>query len=543
MASPAAFLSEEQFECFLCQDIFTDPVSIPCGHSFCSACIRGHLDDGRVPGGCPRCNRIFQGRPELCENSFAREMAQRIRAKRQTGKVSATGHHTAGDVLCDVCIGEKRTALKSCLACLASYCEPHLEPHLRVATLRIHKLIEPVADLEDRICRRHQRLLELFCRSDRTCVCVLCTETDHRCHDTVPVEREGRDRQAQIKKMEADVEQMIQDRLTKVDEIKHDVELSKKNLKQDIEDSREVFTALVRSIETGCAELVEVIQRKQREAESRAEGLLTELEWEIVELEKKRTDLKSLSHTEDHLHLLQDWSGIVVHSDNGVGIVRTAVSNIKDMLRLAVNKLSIQELEKVQQYAVDVHLDPRTANPWLVLSDDGMRVWDGEVEQRLPDSPERFDIAPCVLANRGFITGRHYWEVDVGDKTAWDLGVARQSVNRKGVVTLSPDDGYWAICLRNGREYRACAGQAVVLSVSQRPQIVGVFVDYEEGTVSFYDVEAKSHIYSFLNFHFTEAVFPLFNPDMSDGNNNTSPLIIRPVSGTGGAEALDDITI
>lgn len=128
----------------------------------------------------------------------------------------------------------------------------------------------------------------------------------------------------------------------------------------------------------------------------------------------------------------------------------------------------------------------------------------------------------------------------MGDKTAWDLGVARQSVNRKGVVTLSPEDGCWTVCLRKGSEYRACAGQAELLCLSQRPQIVGVFFDYEDGTVSFYDAEAKSHIYSFTNFQFTEAMFPFFNPEMSDSDSNKSPLIIRPVRGGGD---LDDVTI
>lgn len=128
----------------------------------------------------------------------------------------------------------------------------------------------------------------------------------------------------------------------------------------------------------------------------------------------------------------------------------------------------------------------------------------------------------------------------MGDKTAWDLGVARQSVNRKGLVTLCPEDGYWAVCLRKGSEYRACAGQAELLSLSRRPHVIGVFLDYEDGTVSFYDAEAKSHIYSFTQFRFTEAMFPLFNPDMSDSSSNKSPIIIRPASGDGD---LDDFTI
>lgn len=128
----------------------------------------------------------------------------------------------------------------------------------------------------------------------------------------------------------------------------------------------------------------------------------------------------------------------------------------------------------------------------------------------------------------------------MGDKTAWDLGVAGESVNRKGLVTLSPEDGYWAVCLRKGSEYRACAGEAELLCLPQRLQVVGVFLDYEDGMVCFYNAETKSHIYSFTHFQFTEAMFPFFNPEMSDSSSNKSALIIRPVSGGGD---LDDITI
>lgn len=147
------------------------------------------------------------------------------------------------------------------------------------------------------------------------------------------------------------------------------------------------------------------------------------------------------------------------------------------------------------------------------------------------------------LLKQGFTTGRHYWEVDVGDKTAWDLGVAKESVNRKGLITLCPEDGYWTICLRKGSEYRACAGQAELLCLAQRPHVIGVFLDYEEGRVSFYDAETQSHIYSFKCVQFTDAMLPFFNPDMSDNGSNKSPLIIRQVSGIDEGKDLDDITI
>lgn len=189
MASPSILLSDVQFRCCICQDVFCEPVSIPCGHSFCFTCITSHWDNS-VAISCPKCHTVFEGRPELCENYFAKEMSEQIRGRRQNGTMSTAGK----TIYCDVCIGKQMEALKSCLVCLTSYCESHLEPHLRVSTLKIHKLIEPIAMLEDRMCKRHQRLLELYCRSDQRCVCVLCTETDHRCHNTVPVERESQER-------------------------------------------------------------------------------------------------------------------------------------------------------------------------------------------------------------------------------------------------------------------------------------------------------------------------------------------------------------
>ncbi|XP_069015434.1 E3 ubiquitin-protein ligase TRIM39 [Embiotoca jacksoni] len=550
MASPSVLLSEVQFQCCICQDVFSEPVSIPCGHSFCFTCISSHWDDSFYVS-CPKCQNVFEGRPELCENSFAKEMSEQIRARRQNGVPSIAGKL----IHCDVCVGKQTKALKSCLVCLTSYCERHVEPHLRVATLKIHKLIEPVAMLENRMCKRHQRLLELFCRSDQRCVCVLCTETDHRCHDTVPVERESQEKKAQMKRVKADVQHMIQDRLQKVEEIRHSVELSKENSKRDIEESVEVLSALLHTMERSQAELVEMIQRKQEAAEQKAHRLIKELQLEIDELLSRRTEIEQLCFSDDHLHLVQRFpalssppitkpcSDIVVHSDTCLGSARRALANIERQLHSELKNLSVQEHEKMQQYAVDVLLDPRTANPWLVLSEDGRQVQDGDVEQKLTDIPERFDTAPCVLALRGFTTGRHYWEVDVRDKTAWDLGVAQESINRKGVVMLSPEDGYWTVCLRKGIEYRACAGQAELLCLSQRPQVIGVFLDYEDGTVSFFDAEAKSHIYSFTQLRFTEAMFPFLNPDMSDSGSNKSPLVIRPVSAVHGGRDLDDITI
>uniref|UniRef100_A0AAY4A2N7 B30.2/SPRY domain-containing protein n=1 Tax=Denticeps clupeoides TaxID=299321 RepID=A0AAY4A2N7_9TELE len=177
---------------------------------------------------------------------------------------------------------------------------------------------------------------------------------------------------------------------------------------------------------------------------------------------------------------------------------------------------------------LDVTLDPDSAHPNLILSADGKQVRHGDKRQNLPDNPERFGYCVCVLGKEGFSSGRFYYEVEVGGKPEWDLGVARVSINRKGKIILTPQNGYWTVWLRNGNKYSACSDSPVLLSLSKKPQKVGVFVDYEEGLVSFYDVENSSHIYSFTGQTFSEKLYPLFSPCLNTGGENSAPLIISP---------------
>ncbi|MBN3320129.1 A33 protein, partial [Atractosteus spatula] len=540
MASPSSVLSEEQFLCSICLDTFTSPVSTPCGHSFCLACIGGYWDSSDVCQ-CPLCKTKFPIRPDLSVNRSLAEITEQFKRTRVSSDEGLCAK--PGEVSCDSCTGRKLKAVKSCLVCLASYCETHIQPHYQGAAFRRHRLIEPVESLEDRLCEKHERLLELFCRTDQTCVCVLCTETDHKTHSTVPAETEWTEKKTQLRKTETEVQQMIQDRLKKVEEIKQAVELSKSCAQREMEDSLQVFTALRNSIERSQAELIELIEEKQRAAERRAEGIIKELEQEITELKRRNTELEQLSHTEDHIHFLQsfpslcspphpkDWSDIPVHPDLCLGAVRRAVCQLEDRLREEVEKVPGVKFKRLRKHAADVTLDANTAHLYLILSEDGKQVRHGDTRQDLPDNPERFDDCVYVLGKDGITSGRHYWEVEVGEKTEWDLGVARESINRKGGITLSPQYGYWTVWLENGNEYKACDDSSVLLPLSQKPQKVGVYVDYEGGQVSFYNVDNRSHIYTFTA-SFTEKLFPLFSPGLHQRGTNSAPLIICPVSHT-----------
>ncbi|XP_060771648.1 E3 ubiquitin-protein ligase TRIM39-like [Neoarius graeffei] len=540
MASSSSVLSEDQLQCSICLDVFTDPVTTPCGHNFCMICLTEFWDSSSHCQ-CPVCQTNFAKRPELCVNTFISELAAPFKKAVQVKSSSAAEKPTQSVVLCDVCCEKKCAALKSCLICMTSYCKTHLEPHERVSSLKKHKLMDPVENLEDYICLKHERPLELFCRDDQTCVCQFCTETNHKTHNTVPIEEESEEKKTELGKTQAEVQQMIQERVKKIEEIKHTVELNKKNTEKEKADSVKVFSALMRCIERSQAELLKVMEEKQKAAEMQAEEFVKELEQEITELKRRNTELEQLSHTEDHLHLLQiypslcspphtqDWTDITINPHLSEETLRRALSQLQETLSEEMEKVEEINLKRIQQYAVDVTLDPDTAHPELILSDDGKQVKHGDKRQNLPDNPERFDRCVCVLGKEGFSSGRFYYEVQVRGKTEWDLGVARESINRKGDLTVSPKDGYWSVWLRNETEYEALDSPSVPRSLKQAPQKVGVFVDYEEGLISFYDVDAKSHIYSFTGQNFTEKLYPLFSPSLNDGGKNSAPLIICPV--------------
>ncbi|XP_041068469.1 nuclear factor 7, ovary-like isoform X2 [Carcharodon carcharias] len=175
-----------------------------------------------------------------------------------------------------------------------------------------------------------------------------------------------------------------------------------------------------------------------------------------------------------------------------------------------------------------VTFDPNTAHPNLLLSEDLRNVRYTGKRKQLPDNPERFDYCACVLGSEGFTSGKHSWEVEVGIKADWDVGVAMESINRKGKISnLNPGNGYWTMVLREGNEYWACENLLKRLELSVKPRKIRVCLDYEGGKVSFYNSDNKSHMYTFTA-TFTEKLYPYFCPCITNGGKNTEPLKICP---------------
>ncbi|XP_038854335.1 E3 ubiquitin-protein ligase TRIM39-like [Salvelinus namaycush] len=421
MSTSSNVLSEEQFLCSICLDVFTEPVSIPCGHNFCKACIREYWNS-TVLCQCPLCKDTFNRRPDLKTNTTLRDVADHFKRMKVTDREESSSK--PGEV--------------------------------------------------------------------------------------------------------AQVQQMIQERLQKVKDIKYSVELSQRDAEREIAGSVEVFTALVRSIERSQGEVIEEVEEKQKAAERQAEGLIEELEQEITELLRRGTELDPLHQNSPSP--IKDWSEISVHRDLHVGTVREALSQLDDTLLKEIEKLWDPELRRLRQWSVDVTLDPDTAHCKLIVSEDRKQVSYGDIRQILPDLPERFDSYLSVLGKEGFSSGRFYFEVQVRGKIEWQVGVARESIIRKGPTAVSPEGGLWALYM-NRNKYVAKDTPPISLFLSQKPQKVGVFVDYKEGQISFYDVENRSHIYSFTGCSFTEKLYPYLNPCDNEGPNS-APLVISPVNHT-----------
>ncbi|TNN68443.1 E3 ubiquitin-protein ligase TRIM39 [Liparis tanakae] len=556
MASGNSLLSEDQLLCPICLDVFNRPVSTPCGHNFCLSCLTAYWDDIPVSQ-CPVCKESFERRPDLKVNTFISQLASQFMSLQLTDAHTRSPDgrppRRGGAVPCDICTDSQREAVRSCLECLTSYCDVHLEPHHRAAGLKRHTLVEPTASLEDRICKEHSRLLTVFCKNDEVLLCDVCAGSRHANHDVVYAQHLYKERRALLEDTEAQVQQMIQERTQKVQDVTAAVERSKTDTKEGIAHSVRDLATLVSEIQKSQTELAEAMEEKQRAAEERAAGLISGVEREIGELRETATKLRELKRTEDPLTFLHcssdpsllprmtDLSTVSFNGQVEMRRIQEVLSNSVSQLRKSLKKLStdIQNvsdgsdvsdsstLSQVQQYEVDVVLDAETAHPLLVLSDDRkqVRYMPSSGIKRSPN-PNMFTTRLAVLGQRGFSTRRFYFEVFVGGKTEWILGVAAASIPRRGALRIS-HSGLWAIQFVKGTFKTVTSANSPVLF--GKVERVGVFVDYDGGKICFYDVQNSTLMYSFTECGFTETLHPYFNPCDDEHASNLGPMIIVPV--------------
>ncbi|XP_050981895.1 E3 ubiquitin-protein ligase TRIM16-like [Labeo rohita] len=443
MAEGSISEAQGHFSCPICLDLLKDPVTIPCGHSYCMNCITDcwNQDDQKGVYSCPQCRQTFTPRPALNKNVVFAEMVEKLKkAKVQTAH-PALNYAGPGDVECDVCSGRKYKAIKSCLLCLESYCQTHFECHEAFRTGKRHKITDATGRLQEMICPLHDKLMEVYCRTDQKCICLLCTMDEHKNHDTVSSTSERTEKQKQLEDTQRNFQQTIQEREKELQNLKEAVETNKRSAQEAVEDSEKMFTELIRSIERRRSEVIQMIRDQEKAEVSRVEGLMKQLEQEIDALRRRDAELEQLLHTDNHIHLLQrfqslseplnytDISTVAVSSALRYEDVGKCVSELKEKLEdffstktqtvySNVVSLSIGTYQKEPKtrkdfllYFLQLSLDQNTAHKCLCLSEENRVATNTKTVQPYPDHPDRFDNFYEVLCKER-VKGRCYWEVE-----------------------------------------------------------------------------------------------------------------------------------
>ncbi|XP_048013658.1 E3 ubiquitin/ISG15 ligase TRIM25-like isoform X2 [Megalobrama amblycephala] len=530
MAEASISVGQDQFRCSVCLDLLKDPVTIPCGHSYCKECISGFWDQENQKRiySCPQCRKTFTTRPVLGRNVVIAEMVGKLKTRLQSVPVPPPvparrrhPHTGSGDVRCDSCTGRKQKAVKSCLECQSSYCQNHLEQHENLFSKR-HNLMDATGRLQDMICPRHDKMLEIYCHTDQRCICMLCLVDEHKDHDTVSTAAARTEKQRHFEKKQRNIQQRIQQREKDLQQLREAVASHKRSAQTAVEDSERIFTELIRSIERRRSEVIQLIRDQERAAVSRAEERLERLEQEINDLKRRDAEMKQLSQTQDHVHFFQSLSsvslsgstdGFTVSSHLSFDEVVKSVSQLRDKLQ----QFCSEETEKISgRDSRLLTLDLNSVNKRLLLSKGNTVIPVADTHQCYPDHPDRFDYWMQVLC-RESVTGRCYWEVEwSGDgRSGVSIAVTYKSIGRKGrkpEIKAGCNDQSWKMfCCSSKCSFCHNNIETVLPVVSSRR--IGVYVDHSAGILSFYSISDTMSLIHRVQTTFTQPLYAVFGFD------------------------------
>ncbi|XP_035847438.1 tripartite motif-containing protein 16-like [Sander lucioperca] len=519
-------LDRETFSCSICLDLLKDPVTTPCGHSYCMNCIKSFWDEGdeKETHSCPQCRQSFTPRPVLLKNTMLAVLVEELK---KTGLQAAPADHCyagAEDVACDVCTGRKLKAHKSCLQCLASFCEKHLQPHYESAPLKKHKLVEPSKKLQENVCSRHNEVMKMFCRTDQQLICCLCSVEEHKGHDTVSAAAERAERQRELEGSRQNIQQRIQDREKDVKLLQQQAEAIDLSADKAVEDSEKIFTELIRLLEKRSSDVKQQVRSQQKREVSRVKELQEKLEQEITELKRKDAELKKLSHTEDHNQFLHNYPSLSPLSQSTSSIhicplscfedVTAAVSEIRDKLQDVLREKWTNPKTRAGflKYSREITLDPNTAHTQLLLSEGNRKATFMCQKQSYSSHPDRFTKWVQVLS-RESLTGRCYWEVE--RRGGVYVAVAYKNISRTGSwfggggsneCRFGHNNKSWAVyCFTNSSTFWSNNVQTPVSGPESSR--VGVYLDHSAGILSFYSVSETMTLLHRVQTTFTQPLY------------------------------------
>ncbi|XDV13860.1 hypothetical protein PO909_002174, partial [Leuciscus waleckii] len=500
-----ARFSQDEFSCPVCLDLLKEPVAIPCGHSYCKICITDCWDqeDEKRVYSCPQCRQTFSPRPALAKNTMLAEVVEKLKKT----KLPADCYAGSGD-------------------------DRHEEYHSR----KPHKVIDATGRLQDMICRKHDKELEMFCVTDQECICLRCKEYEHKNHKTVSTAAQRTEKQKQLKETQMKIRQRIQQRQKDLHQLREAVESHKRSAHTAVEDSEKIFTEIIRSIERSRSEATQRIRDQEKTAVSRAEGRLERLEQEINDLRRRDAELEQLSHTHHHIQFLQSFQSLSAPPEStdepdvsfsslsSFDGVRESVRQLRDKLedfckeelkkisdRVTFTNMNPKTRNDFLQYSHQLTLDLNTVNTHLSLSERNRVITDTNTQQSYPDHPDRFDQWLQVLC-RESVCGRCYWEIECSGEYVY-ISVSYKSISRKGSgyeCGFGYNDQSWSLCCSSSRYSFRHNNIETVLPVKSISRRIGVYVDHSAGTLSFYSVSDTMSLIHTVQTTFTQTLYPGF---------------------------------
>ncbi|KAM5152286.1 E3 ubiquitin-protein ligase TRIM39-like [Mantella aurantiaca] len=508
----------DELSCSICLNLYTEPVSLRCGHNFCRDCIGTALDtqDGSGVYSCPECREEYAERPTPEKNRKLCNIVENFRSTQQKEEKS--------EVFCTYCVDSPVGAVKTCLQCETSMCDKHLTAHNKTVD---HLLVEPISSFSGKKCSIHKKLLEYYCSEDTACLCVSCCLVGkHKGHEVELLEDTLEKKKENLRRV---LETLTTKRETTGQKIQSlQDQKGKVQTKEEDEKKRvsALFEDLRRQLEVQEQKVLSEISRQVEEISLSVSDLIRQLEIQKDDLSRKICHIKKLCHMTDPITVLRDHKSDTdkvlqdQEPDTGDGNVEeSSVHDLDEFMISLVLHTSISDFfcntelktNFYTQDSRDLLLNKKTAHNNVVLSNDLRTATDSETQNTRPELPERFTKYGQVMSLESFSHGRHYWEVEVSDCGDWDVAVCYPSIDRKeGKSGIGLNNKSWSLNINDNKYAFIHDSQEQMLKLESPVKRLGVYLDYEKGRLSFYQLcDPIRHLHTFTA-TFTEPLHAAF---------------------------------
>ncbi|XP_068103251.1 E3 ubiquitin-protein ligase TRIM11-like [Hyperolius riggenbachi] len=502
-----AAASDEDLTCSLCRNIYTEPVLLKCGDSFCQDCVASALDTQQTPGiySCPKCGEEYLERPPLEKSMELSKMVENFKSMH-----IATEPQESSVTICMYCVDYPVPAVKACLQCEAFMCDNHFTVHRTD-----HALVELTTNISSKTCPDHKKLLEYYCFDDSTCLCMSCclvgTHNGHH-KELLKVASDMKKEEDRhfLKRLIPEKElidekiYLLQDQKTKAQEYADE---EKKRV-------RDVFEDIKRKLEVQEKKVLSEISSQAEQNSQSFSDVIQHLKKQRDELSSKIDHIEKMCNMTDPLSVLQDLESEEL---GGQYVEEPSAPVLEDFMIVLYHSLCevIGQIKPQtyfsEQEVNDMLLDENTADNYVALSDDLKSAWYSVMHQNRPELPERFAEFCQVMSVEDFSHGRHYWEAEVGDYGEWAVGMCYSSIERKGNESgIVFNNKSWSVYYGK-EEYLAVHGsQETPLTLKSGLIKIGIYLDYEAGRLSFYQIcDSVRHLHTF-NATFTEPLHAAF---------------------------------